>query len=112
MNKEQCLNKLAEISKLEYDWDSYKALPVPNTHIQNAIKLLENLDYKYVDFIAPFSGGLQIEFKVHNKEANITFETTGYGLLLYPTKLFNSWIEFDNLTLEEVVSKFTEFYEN
>ena len=83
---------------------------MPSNYIQSATALLEILEYKYIDFIAPFSEGLQLEFKVDDKEANVTFETTGCGLLLCPTKLFSSWMEFDDLTVQELIIKVNEFF--
>lgn len=60
MNKEECLIKLDYLGKLEFNWDSYNALPIPTIVINKAIELLELFNYNNINHIAAYFEAIQL----------------------------------------------------
>ena len=101
MNKQECLDRLDYISKLEYDWDSYEGDPIPDELINKTKKLLEYIDYNYVYFIAPFSVGVEIELN-NGKEYPcliITITNCESGILVCPEKYNTTWEYTNNISI-------------
>lgn len=89
------LEKLEEISKLEKNWNSYDADPIPKNIIEETRILLEGLEKELPQpFISSFygCGGIQLEWKEENdtlnyleveiKEEDIEYENE-YRVLMY-----------------------------
>lgn len=112
MNKQECLDKLDYISKLEYDWDSYGSEIIPDEVITKTKELLEAIEYKYVYFIAPFSAGIEIELSNGNEYpcASIDITTDGYGLLVCPDRKDFTWDEFDEVSINFIVNRINKIF--
>lgn len=70
MAKQECLNKIKKIEKLEYNWNRNKANPIPKKVIENSKTLLDYLIY--FPFITPTANqSIQFEYQTEKEYLEI-----------------------------------------
>lgn len=106
--------KLADLAKLEQDWDSYGAWPPSAVAVGIAMQCIgdvylrfrqESPDRALPFAVSPFSGGIQIEWRANNLALQIDVEEDGSigGVLDDASTGVSVYEEFDAMDVEAVV---------
>lgn len=98
MNKDKLKQTIIEISKLEYDWDSYGSDPINKEVVNMANDIVDLFKDEYnTPWICPTTGGIQFEWHINDKFLEVELVCLHNDINIE----FLKGVEEDNMSWEE-----------